>query len=383
MKHLAIFCALLPLITSWSDGWAQAPVLSTPFEDTVSPQLILPLSQASAASSRSGQGYGQVMWSIQPASASVDSILPQQPDQPQLPSQVAPQLPAFGSPAAGGLTSPASSWTAGGAQVTGSMLGRIAHSSQASSYTSASSFTPMAMPAVATAPAGNTAMNPALTSLQLQALQAQTLQFQALHAQGSQANQTGGLPMLVKAGLATSAPNNYQAAPQPSINPESPDAVAHAEGSPHGSHQATQSQPAPDADDDQFSHPLSTPSSSGTDEFAPRGFQIALVTAPTSAGMVIRLIATADGLQLVLQTKNAINGSILGDQSGTSRIGGAATEGWWAWGAGAGSWTPINVLTSFPLMNFKDPGESLIDGLIPKSKLDTTAGSADESISEQ
>jgi hypothetical protein len=72
---------------------------------------------------------------------------------------------------------------------------------------------------------------------------------------------------------------------------------------------------------------------------------------------------------LVLQTKNNLNGSILGDQSGVSRKGPEKIAGWWAWTAGDGSWIPINAFTTSPLEKFEDPGGKLVDKLVGAPKL--------------
>jgi hypothetical protein len=94
-----------------------------------------------------------------------------------------------------------------------------------------------------------------------------------------------------------------------------------------------------------------------------------LYVSPSSERMTIRLIMTADGLQLILQTKNNLTGSILGDQSAISRKGTGKAAGWWAWTAGDGSWEPINVFTTSPLERFGDPGEKLLNKLITTPKI--------------
>ncbi len=114
----------------------------------------------------------------------------------------------------------------------------------------------------------------------------------------------------------------------------------------------------------------------GIASFAARPVAMPLVKAPTSEGMVIRLIPTADGVQLVLQTRTSLAGSVLADQSGISRHGGNVSEGWWAWGAGAGSWAPISVLTSSPLAKPTHPGEGRTHKADPASRADKTPGIA-------
>lgn len=370
MRTFAVFGMFVVLLGSWSESRGQAPVLSTPFEDAASPQLIQPLNQTTDSRNRGGQsGYGTTTRSIQPVDASVGApllALPQGTDQPQLPLPAANGLASFGSGAAGGVTGPTSSWTAGGAAASGSMLARIANSSQASGYTSASSFAPRAIQPIGSGSGQNTSALPSAVSLQAAALQVGTT--------GKLLKETGA--------FVPGAPRQYQAGSLSGVSGP-PDTATQASGSPAGSSQTSQTQPASDTDDGSSSSPLTTFSSSHMDSVAPRGFNVSLVISPTSEGMSIRLIATADGIQLVLQTKNALNGSILGDQSGISRRGGDIAEGWWTWGAGAGSWAPINVLTSSPLRKFSDPGEELIKNLVPTSKLDKTTSSADEGLPEQ
>jgi hypothetical protein len=340
MKSLPISAALVALLVLLPECWAQAPILSTPLEDTVSPQLIQPLTQASAASNRGGQaGYGRVMWSIQPQSAAVGAALP---------LLTAPPQPATGSasprlPVTRDTATSASRWIAGSGSLSGSMMDRGANPAQTSAYLPASSFTFGALSSQGALPTPGSAM--AMSPITAQTSQARTIL------------------------------NHYQPAPS-MVEDERAGGLA------TGPHPTSTGQ-SDAADASPPVTPFQAPSSALTGSFTRRGVQAPIVTTLTSAGMQIHLIATADGLQLVLQTKNAINGSILGDQSGTSRHSGTAAKGWWAWGAGAGSWAPVDPLTAAPLMNLQDDREEPINGSAPDSKLNQTPGSANRPLLER
>jgi hypothetical protein len=77
--------------------------------------------------------------------------------------------------------------------------------------------------------------------------------------------------------------------------------------------------------------------------------------------MIVGLTRTADGLQLILHGTKDVNGSILADQSMISRTPNNAEQGWWAWGAAAGSWAPVNVMTRSEREMLRDPAEKVLE----------------------
>jgi hypothetical protein len=92
-----------------------------------------------------------------------------------------------------------------------------------------------------------------------------------------------------------------------------------------------------------------------------RAVQPYIARFPTKAGMEIRLVQTKDGLQLVLESKDPLTGSILADQSGVS----APPEGWWSWSAGSGNWVPTEEKNTLP---FRDPSDTIARRLLKASQ---------------
>jgi len=417
MKALAYICAITFFLISRSGAAAQGAA----YEDAASPRLSDALSQDDAPASLGLPGYGSVDVSIKPLDLSADSAAPfsgsGQMNQTPMPPPPATPVSSTTIYWSRNPSMAASSWSAGSTAMIGGRTTNPAFTSSqpnqpASQFVNASfvhagmrgsssSYVPMStsvqagglsrsfvQPTMQASPSsnipisipgqseglpssfGNISMSGGLNS---QLNTSFVLRPRAMPNEGPTATllkQTGNFVPGVSIGSQTQTPLDATSSPSPTQGIRGGNSNTASPGSPENLAEN-------DATNNQHTTLVSNfPPGS----FAQGSLAAARIASPTSEGMTIRLIPTADGLQLVLQTKNSLSGSILFDQSTVSRSD-AGAPGWWNWGAGAGSWAPINTLTTSSPSRFEDPAEKLLEKITPGPKLDKNLASPEESQS--